>query len=75
MSGFDTSTFDDLFIERLDAFTEKSLADIKAFSLRENIPYDQVGSMPLLLSLGIETNFCYSGPASRCGKAFSVSLR
>jgi len=38
----DTSTFDDLFLERLDAFTEKTLADIKAFSLRENIPYDQV---------------------------------
>lgn len=46
MSGFnlhDTSTFDDLFLERLDAFTEKTLADIKAFSLREDIPYDQVG--------------------------------
>ncbi|KAF8273233.1 hypothetical protein EI94DRAFT_1293957 [Lactarius quietus] len=45
MSGFnlnDTSTFDDLFLERLDAFTEKTLADINAFSLRENIPYDQV---------------------------------
>lgn len=37
-----TSTFDDLFLERLDAFTEKNLADIKAFSLRENISYDQV---------------------------------
>ncbi|KAH9178177.1 hypothetical protein EDB89DRAFT_1929673 [Lactarius sanguifluus] len=40
MNGYDT--FDDLFLERLDAFTEKTLADIKAFSSRENIPYDQV---------------------------------
>ncbi|KAH9994823.1 hypothetical protein BJV77DRAFT_934323, partial [Russula vinacea] len=31
-----------LFLERLDAFTAKTLADIKAFSTRENIPYDQV---------------------------------
>jgi hypothetical protein len=31
-----------LFLERLEAFTEKTLTDIKAFSLRENIPYDQV---------------------------------
>ncbi|KAI9439967.1 hypothetical protein H4582DRAFT_1564071 [Lactarius indigo] len=42
MNGYDTSTFDELFLERLDAFTEKTLADIKAFSSRENIPYDQV---------------------------------
>ncbi len=47
MNGYDTSTFDDLFLERLDAFTEKTLADIKAFSMRENIPYDQVGFVPL----------------------------
>ena len=49
MSGFhlnDSSTFDDLFLERLDAFTEKTLADINAFSLRENIPYDQVSFVP-----------------------------
>lgn len=43
LPGHDTSTFDDLFLERLDAFTEKTLADIRSFSLRENIPYDQVG--------------------------------
>lgn len=45
MDGFnlnDTSTFDGLFHERLDAFTDKTLADIKAFSSRENIPFDQV---------------------------------
>ncbi|KAI0250194.1 hypothetical protein BJV78DRAFT_1220337 [Lactifluus subvellereus] len=38
----DASTSHDLFMERLDALTEKTLADIKAFSMRENIPYDQV---------------------------------
>jgi hypothetical protein len=43
----DASISHDLFMERLDALTEKTLADIKAFSLRENIPYDQVGYVPL----------------------------
>ncbi|KAI0303751.1 hypothetical protein B0F90DRAFT_1319989 [Multifurca ochricompacta] len=38
----DDPSSNDLFFERLDAFTEKTLADIKAFSIRENIPYDQV---------------------------------
>ena len=33
----------ELYLERLDAFTAKTLTDIKAFSTRENIPYDQVG--------------------------------
>jgi hypothetical protein len=50
MNGFqlnEHSTSNDLFLERLDAFTEKTLADIKAFSTRENIPYDQVGYEPL----------------------------
>jgi hypothetical protein len=42
----DASTSHDLFMERLDALTEKTLADIKAFSVRENIPYDQVGYAP-----------------------------
>jgi len=39
----DASTSNELFLERLDAFTAKTLADIRAFSARENIPYDQVG--------------------------------
>ena len=43
----DASTSHDLLMERLDALTEKTLADIKAFSARENIPYDQVGCVPL----------------------------
>ncbi|KAI0264417.1 hypothetical protein BC834DRAFT_882965 [Gloeopeniophorella convolvens] len=38
----DASASNGLFLERLDAFTEKTLADIRAFSERENIPYDQV---------------------------------
>ncbi|KAI0300919.1 hypothetical protein BC826DRAFT_991353 [Russula brevipes] len=45
MSSFEVneaSTSNELFLERLDAFTEKTLADINAFSTRENIPYDQV---------------------------------
>lgn len=45
MNGFqqnEPSTSNELFLERLDAFTAKTLADIKAFSTRENIPYDQV---------------------------------
>ncbi|KAH9972867.1 hypothetical protein BGW80DRAFT_1313037 [Lactifluus volemus] len=37
----DASISHDLYMERLDALTEKTLADIKAFSMRENIPYDQ----------------------------------
>ncbi|KAI0064768.1 hypothetical protein BV25DRAFT_1799962 [Artomyces pyxidatus] len=32
----------ELFLERLDAFTDKSLADIKAFADREGVAYDQV---------------------------------
>ena len=40
-------TSNELFLERLDAFTAKTLADIKAFSTRENIPYDKVGYHPL----------------------------
>jgi hypothetical protein len=44
----DASTSHDLFMERLDALTEKTLADIKAFSIRENVPYDQVGYVPLI---------------------------
>ncbi|KAF8486074.1 hypothetical protein DFH94DRAFT_622008 [Russula ochroleuca] len=42
MNGFQSSASNELFLERLDAFTAKTLADIKAFSTRENIPYDQV---------------------------------
>jgi len=38
----DASTSNELFLERLEAFTAKTLADIRAFSTRENIPYDQV---------------------------------
>ncbi|KAI9455994.1 hypothetical protein F5148DRAFT_1002144 [Russula earlei] len=38
----EAATSNELFLERLDAFTTKTLADIKAFSARENIPYDQV---------------------------------
>ncbi|KAI0001421.1 hypothetical protein BJV74DRAFT_818504 [Russula compacta] len=37
-----STSSNELFLERLDAFTAKTLADIKAFSTRENIPYDQV---------------------------------
>jgi hypothetical protein len=51
MNGFqlnEPSTSNELFLERLDAFTEKTLADIKAFSARENIPYDQVGYDPTI---------------------------
>jgi hypothetical protein len=44
----DASTSHDLFMERLDAFTEKTLADIKAFSVREKVPYDQVGYVLLI---------------------------
>jgi hypothetical protein len=47
MNGFQSSASNELFLERLDAFTAKTLADIKAFSSRENIPYDQVGCDPL----------------------------
>ena len=47
MNGFQSSASNELFLERLDAFTAKTLADIKAFSTRENIPYDQVGCNPL----------------------------
>lgn len=43
----EASTSNELFLERLDAFTAKTLADIKAFSTRENIPYDQVGYAPV----------------------------
>ena len=51
MNGFqlnEPSTSNELFLERLDAFTAKTLADIKAFSTRENIPYDQVGHDPTI---------------------------
>ena len=47
MNGSQSSASNELFLERLDAFTAKTLADIKAFSTRENIPYDQVGYDPL----------------------------
>jgi hypothetical protein len=47
MNGFQSSASNELFLERLDAFTAKTLADIKAFSTRENIPYDQVGYDPV----------------------------
>lgn len=33
---------DELFLERLQAFLDKSLVDLRAFSLRENRPFDQV---------------------------------
>lgn len=33
---------DGFFLERLDAFMQRSLADIKAFSLRENKPFEEV---------------------------------
>ena len=51
MNGFqldEPSTSNELFLERLDAFTAKTLADINAFSTRENIPYDQVGYDPTI---------------------------
>ena len=51
MNGFqlnEPSNSNELFLERLDAFTAKTLADIKAFSTRENIPYDQVGHDPTI---------------------------
>ncbi len=51
MNGFQLNeppTSNELFLERLDAFTAKTLADIKAFSARENIPYDQVGYDPTI---------------------------
>jgi hypothetical protein len=51
MNGFqlnEPSNSNELFLERLDAFTAKTLADIKAFSTRENIPYDQVGYDPTI---------------------------
>jgi hypothetical protein len=41
------SPSNELYLERLDAFTAKTLADIKTFSTRESIPYDQVGHTPL----------------------------
>ena len=44
------STSNELYLERLDAFTEKTLADIRTFSARESIPYDQVGNTPPFLS-------------------------
>jgi hypothetical protein len=33
---------DQLFLERLDAFLQKSLADIIAFAQRESITYEEV---------------------------------
>lgn len=38
----DESLPDELFLERLDAFVQKSLADVKAFSERENRPFEEV---------------------------------
>ena len=78
MNGFqlnEPSTSHDLFLERLDAFTEKTLADIKAFSARENIPYDQVGYDPTIPYRTITMNTCISGSASRRRKTFRVPFR
>jgi hypothetical protein len=33
---------DPLFLERLQAFLEKSLGEIQAFSERENMPFEEV---------------------------------
>lgn len=76
MNGFQLNeppTSNELFLERLDAFTEKTLADIKAFSARENIPYGQVGYDPTIPHRYLST--CISGSASRRGKTFRVPFR
>lgn len=39
---------DGLFLERLDTFMEKSLADIKAFAERELRPYEEVFQGPFI---------------------------
>jgi hypothetical protein len=69
-----STTSNELYLERLDAFTAKTLADIKTFSARESIPYEQVGHIPPspreeCLSSG------NSGSASRRSKALPVPLR
>jgi hypothetical protein len=33
---------DGLFLERFEAFMEKTVSDIKAFSIREDRPFDEV---------------------------------
>ena len=69
------STSNELYLERLDAFTEKTLADIRTFSARESIPYDQVGNTPPFLSRSSALSFDNSGSASRRRAAFPVPLR
>ena len=39
------SASDALFLERLDAFMEKSIADIKAFAERESRPFEEVAAV------------------------------
>lgn len=41
-SSRDPSNHDALFLERLEAFMDKSLADIKAFAERESRPFEEV---------------------------------
>jgi hypothetical protein len=48
-----TTTLDPLFVERLQAFLEKSLSEIKSFSERENTPFEEVSSLPTFIK---ETN-------------------
>jgi hypothetical protein len=69
------STTNELYLERLDAFTEKTLADIRTFSTRESIPYDQVGNTLPFLSRSSALSFDHSGSASRRRAAFPVPLR
>ena len=68
------STSNELYLERLDAFTEKTLADIRTFSMRESIPYDQVGDMPPFPSRICALSFDNSGSASRRRATFPVPL-
>lgn len=39
------SASDALFLERLDAFMDKSIADIKAFAERESRPFEEVAAV------------------------------
>lgn len=41
-NAVDSNSADGLFLERLDTFMDKSLADIRAFSERELRPFEEV---------------------------------
>ena len=68
------ATPDPLFLERLHAFLEKSLTDIKGFSERENRPLEEVLRCSLIRSSLELKNWLFVDPTTCSRMALQLSL-